>query len=59
MEYNYQYVYDFPTGQPPVIATDRIFRLPDNATIPNDPENTDWQAYQAWLAAGNTPLPPA
>ena len=35
-----------------------ILRLPDNAYIPNDPENTDWQAYQAWLSEGNTPLPP-
>jgi hypothetical protein len=54
MEYNYQQVY----GMGNVITNDCIKRLPDNAIIPNDPENTDWQAYQAWLAAGNTPLPP-
>lgn len=26
-------------------------------TIPADPDNRDWQEYQEWLAAGNTPLP--
>lgn len=25
--------------------------------IPADPENIDWQAYQQWLAAGNSPSP--
>jgi hypothetical protein len=56
MEYNYQQILNLNTGE---INPNVIKRLPDNAYIPNDPENTDWQAYQEWLAAGNTPLPPA
>jgi len=55
MEYNYQQVYGIDNT---TINSNIIKRLPDNAMIPNDPENTDWQAYQVWLAAGNTPLPP-
>ena len=53
--YTYQQVYYIGTT---IINTNIIFRLPDNAQIPNDPANTDWQAYQEWLAQGNTPLPP-
>jgi hypothetical protein len=34
-----------------------IFRLSDNAYIPMDEDNTDYQAYLAWVAKGNTPLP--
>jgi hypothetical protein len=36
---------------------DNILRAADNAFIPPDPANTDYQAYLAWLEEGNTPEP--
>ena len=37
--------------------TKGIKRTSDNAYIPFDPDNTDYQQYLAWLALGNTPTP--
>jgi len=35
-----------------------ILRLSDNAFIPFDPANTDYQKYLQWLSEGNIPTPP-
>jgi hypothetical protein len=34
-----------------------LVKRSDGAFVPFDPANTDYQAYLAWLAEGNTPLP--
>lgn len=35
-----------------------IKRLEDNAFIPKDETNNDYQVYLRWLEEGNEPLPP-
>ena len=53
----YQQVIDGLTSQ---INPEVINRIsPSFISIPNDPDNVDWQQYQVWLSQGNTPLPPA
>jgi hypothetical protein len=49
----YKQVIKHTTGQ--IYAVQRS----DGWIIPFDPVNSDYQYYQAWVAQGNTPLPPA
>ena len=48
----YKLIFDSLSG---TVAT--IQRLADNAFIPFDEANTDYQAYLEWLDEGNTPEP--
>ena len=40
----------------PIGIYESVIRIADNAFIPFDPDNTDYQAYLRWLEEGNTPL---
>jgi hypothetical protein len=37
------------------IEQNMVLRIEDNAFIPFDPANTDYQAYLKWVSEGNTP----
>jgi len=39
------------------LHTHGITRLADGASIPADPQNTDYVAFLNWLSEGNTPTP--
>lgn len=45
------------TPDTPFGKSNTVLRLSDNACIPFDPANRDYQEYLKWLEEGNTPLP--
>ena len=51
MTYTYKKLIDLFTKKE---STNEILRKEDNAVIPIDEANTDYQEYLAWVADGNT-----
>lgn len=47
------YITTSPSGETVILRVDGDER----ASFTKNPENSDWIAYQAWLAEGNTPEP--
>tara|TARA_R100000388_G_scaffold3529_1_gene4261 strand:- start:163 stop:342 length:180 start_codon:yes stop_codon:yes gene_type:complete len=57
MTYTYKKIPDYDdSGKKIGDCNDQILRKEDNAIIPFDPENTDYQNYLEW-AKTNTPDP--
>lgn len=50
---SYKLIKNNPRGEP----AQAIIRLEDDAFVPFDPDNIDYQKYLKWLDAGNTPEP--
>jgi hypothetical protein len=51
----YRQLIDPMTGE---VSDQTILRTADNAYIPTDPANKDYQEYLEWLEKGNEPDPP-
>lgn len=50
-------MYKLSPSHPMFGEAQSVIRTTDNACIPFDPANTDYQEYLKWVAEGNTPLP--
>ena len=50
-------MYKLTQKHPVTDKVESVKRLSDNAFIPFDPANTDYQAFLRWCEEGNEPLP--
>ena len=50
-------MYKLIPNHPVFGASNTVIRVKDGASIPMNPDNTDYQTYLKWVADGNTPLP--
>jgi hypothetical protein len=50
--------YKLLPSQPAYGESQVVLRVNDGASIPKNPDNTDYQDYLAWLAEGNIPNSP-
>jgi hypothetical protein len=50
-------MYKLNSPNPITKETQSVTRLSDMASIPFDPDNTDYQAFLLWKSEGNEPLP--
>ena len=54
-DFNLNYTYKLVSDSPTIGPANVVIRKEDNADIPFNDENYDYQQYKAWLDAGNTP----
>ncbi len=57
MTYTYKQFTEHRGSSQAKISENYILRKEDNAIIPFDEANTDYQEYLAWVAEGNTAEP--
>lgn len=58
MDWIYLFMRSYKMSEYKIISKNTVKRLVDNAFIPFEEANTDYQEYIKWLEEGNIPDPP-